>query len=446
MSFISYTGSPFLNSISHVLPVGTIIFSAISTDSIPEDWKLCDGSELSAHEYPELFNTLKHKFGGAAYRFKVPNLVGRVIVGEDKDRLIIKEPFKNTFTEIDGELTHLLLIDELATHNHIGKTSITGDKKSGAYVNYSSSDPDGGNPVLPRIETTESGEDAAHNNMQPYFVMRFIIKVKNIIWKEVTKLSFTNISFNSPIGSIFPCASENVPDGWLLCNGQQYHIHAYPDLFNVLQNTWGNYVPDLRGRVLVGADPMATVISSNNTLANFGGEEKHLLNFFELANHNHSFYLSNTIGDYNYTHDYENSYPTDASNAPEPLTPSFTGKDKPHNNLQPYAVVNYIIKAKEKATPLKIDKGYEFISSHAILTSNIVYFIDASNGPKNIYLSSDYKLNSKVTIRKIDSSINSVSISDQDGLLIDFSPFYSISGSQPITIIKTTSGWLISQL
>jgi len=105
-----------------------------------------------------------------------------------------------------------------------------------------------------------------------------------------------------------------------------------------------------------------------------------------------------------------------------------------------------IIKAKNKPTPLKVEKGYEFISSHSILTSNMVYFIDASNQPLNIYLSADYKLNSKVTIRKIDSSSNKVTLSDRSSLPIDFSQIYSISGSQPITIIKTTSGWLISQL
>jgi hypothetical protein len=158
-------------------------------------------------------------------------------------------------------------------------------------------------------------------------------------------------------------------------------------------------------------------------------------------------YLSNTIYDFNYVAEWQGElFSIAASNAPEAVTTSFTGNDEPHNNLQPYAVINYIIKAKNKPTPLKVEKGYEFISSHSILTSNMVYFIDASNQPLNIYLSADYKLNSKVTIRKIDSSSNKVTLSDRSSLPIDFSQIYSISGSQPITIIKTTSGWLISQL
>jgi hypothetical protein len=121
---------------------------------------------------------------------------------------------------------------------------------------------------------------------------------------------------------------------------------------------------------------------------------------------------------------------------------SDTGADQSHNNLQPYAVVNYIIKSSTETE----SASYSFISTDSTILSTITYFIDASSGTKNIYLSSSYPDNSKVTLRKIDSSINAVIIRDQGSLQIELSANYTLSGSQPITILKTTSGWFITQL
>ncbi|MDX2050102.1 MAG: tail fiber protein, partial [Rickettsiaceae bacterium] len=57
--------------------------------------------------------------------------------------------------------------------------------------------------------------------------------------------------------------SDNIPEGWLLCNGDTKLQSQYQDLFNVIQYNFGDqsvcpdgqfFVPDLRGRFIRGVD------------------------------------------------------------------------------------------------------------------------------------------------------------------------------------------------
>lgn len=56
------------------------------------------------------------------------------------------------------------------------------------------------------------------------------------------------ITSNLPPGSIIAYASNSIPDGWLLCNGQS--TASYPALAAVI----GANVPDLRGEFIRGLD------------------------------------------------------------------------------------------------------------------------------------------------------------------------------------------------
>ncbi|MCP4131850.1 MAG: tail fiber protein, partial [bacterium] len=57
----------------------------------------------------------------------------------------------------------------------------------------------------------------------------------------------------SPPGTINPFAGVNVPEGWLLCDGQAYGRTEHSELFQVIGTAWGSpddsrfNVPDLRG-------------------------------------------------------------------------------------------------------------------------------------------------------------------------------------------------------
>ena len=65
-----------------------------------------------------------------------------------------------------------------------------------------------------------------------------------------------------PVGAVLPFAgaAAAIPEGWLLCNGQQLDPTNYPDLYTAIGEAHGGdggdsfRVPDYRGRFLRGVD------------------------------------------------------------------------------------------------------------------------------------------------------------------------------------------------
>ena len=159
----------------------------------------------------------------------------------------------------------------------------------------------------------------------------------------------------APAGVILPFAGTAVPLGWLICDGSEKKQSQYPDLFSAIGRSYGAgdgvstfNVPDLRGRVAVGADNMGgtgagRVTSAASgidgaTLGTAGGEEVHTLSVGELAVHAHNIWAQGGApgSHYSVTGAYSNAGNTD---------PSLTaGSGLPHNNMQPSLIVNYIIK------------------------------------------------------------------------------------------------------
>ena len=133
------------------------------------------------------------------------------------------------------------------------------------------------------------------------------------------------------------------PKGWAMCDGQLLPISQNIALFSLLGTTYGGNgqttfaLPDLRGRV-------AMHTSQNHPLGESAGEETHTLSTQEMPAHTHpiqsgdsettnrpSAAMAARGGVYTKT-------PT-GSMAP----PGVAGGSQPHNNLQPYLVLNYCI-------------------------------------------------------------------------------------------------------
>lgn len=144
-------------------PVGSIMIYA--GDTAPSGWLICDGSEVSRTTYANLFNAIGIAYGNGdgSTTFNLPNLKGRIPVGQDTSDTDLQ-----TIGTPGGEKTHQLTINEMPSHHHNTYglyTNIGSGSNANTWLAWS-----GGNAWV-----QNAGGDQAHNNMQPYVVMNYII-------------------------------------------------------------------------------------------------------------------------------------------------------------------------------------------------------------------------------------------------------------------------------
>lgn len=110
----------------------------------------------------------------------------------------------------------------------------------------------------------------------------------------VTSAIQTQIDTNTPVGMISIHAGSSAPTGWLLCDGASYASASYTALFSVIGYTFGGsgssfFVPNLKGRVVVGTDASQTEFDSRGEI---GGAMTHQHAASNSGNtsiaHNHS--------------------------------------------------------------------------------------------------------------------------------------------------------------
>ena len=98
----------------------------------------------------------------------------------------------------------------------------------------------------------------------------------NGIWKKIVPSYTVTGRELSGTTQAFAGATDKIPDGWLLCNGAEYNVSDYTNLYNVIGNTYGGTagstfrVPDYRECVLVGAGQNGTDAVVTHDVYNVG--------------------------------------------------------------------------------------------------------------------------------------------------------------------------------
>ena len=181
------TGNYYLDNYI-LVPAGTIVQSAaINT---PDGWLTCNGALLNKLQYIDLFVAIGNLYGGAPtdLSFNLPDLRGRVGIGAIGDGLIsgLSERLMGTS---GGEETHTLTTGEMPTHNHgvtdpghdHGYINNTGDQSVNNIIsNETAADQEDYGATTGTsttgISINNAGSGNAHNNMQPFLVIWYLIK------------------------------------------------------------------------------------------------------------------------------------------------------------------------------------------------------------------------------------------------------------------------------
>jgi len=156
----------------------------------------------------------------------------------------------------------------------------------------------------------------------------------------------------APSGMIVAFAASLPPTGWLVCDGTAVMRTTYSTLFAVIGETWGAgdgsttfNVPDLRGRLVL-------VVSGSHALASTGGAESVTLSVGQLPSHSHG------VTDPGHVHTALVASSTNTAgvaagtavagntgSAVTGITINNTGSGNPVSLLNPYASMQFIIKA-----------------------------------------------------------------------------------------------------
>ena len=307
-------------------PLGLVIpWAPPSRDSpLPNGWSLCDGTTT----YTDVNGTTA----------TVPDLVNRFVLGASDTRGIGSDPGgEETVTLQSNHLPqHTHNIDEDTTDNLIATDGWAGCDSYARSVLKEAS-----------VNTETSGGGQSHNNMPPWYILRYICYTgiisssspssnKILVADNSGNTSTYTTNNNSLLitdrtgnlnslsffkGMIMMWYSTTIPDGWALCDG----------------NPYGNFtVPDLRSRFILGESPNKPFGTEP------GGEETVTLSSSTIPSHTHNVTRAGLHDNCYRGGDCSGDYQTIQYIMTTKTSDGGTGSGNAHNNMPPYYVLAYI--------------------------------------------------------------------------------------------------------
>lgn len=146
-------------------PIATVV--ATAAINIPAGWLECNGQAVSRDTCADLFDAIGTTYGegNGTSTFNVPDLKGRIPVGQDAAQTEF-----DVLGETGGEKAVTLTEAQLPSHTHgqriinSGTAGTAGAQGASAANNATAG------------ATVAAGSGQAHPNLQPYIVLRYIIK------------------------------------------------------------------------------------------------------------------------------------------------------------------------------------------------------------------------------------------------------------------------------
>ncbi|MCJ7808426.1 MAG: tail fiber protein [Dehalococcoidia bacterium] len=151
------------------------------------------------------------------------------------------------------------------------------------------------------------------------------------------------------LGEITIVGFNFAPRGWAQCDGQILPINQNQALYSLLGTTYGGdgrttfALPDLRGRT-----PIHT--GAHRPLGQKAGEETHNISGQEMAAHRHGGIGTSEPAGSDTPEEgvlpagaEGNTYRPDGSVVSMEATTSDTGGGQPHDNMQPFLALNFVI-------------------------------------------------------------------------------------------------------
>lgn len=225
--------------------------------------------------------------------------------------------------------------------------------------------------VIPNMSDIKTIEQVriSSNDTTPDFLFNKLSAGKGVKLEKINGGSKEQVKIQTGLYpglvNFWPMDYNNIPLGWIICDGREISRTKYSELFNVLGTSFGKgdgsttfNLPNYSGRFLFGADYS---IASRTS----GGEKAHKLTTNELPSHTHTVYGGgNSSGERNKGATYNcndarafntciNHYAASSNreapvwstqrNYAAPNVVVASGGNAEHNNMPPYSAGHWII-------------------------------------------------------------------------------------------------------
>lgn len=177
--------------VGDTLPIGAMV--PYPSNTIPDNWLLCDGSAISRTTYSLLFSVLgtSHGSGDGSTTFNLPNIKGKTIVGRDS-----ADTDFDTISETRGGKTHGHTVNVGGTKAKWNNTATGGTLPSVSFTaSYNGLSQDNGYNIEAGIATNNTD-----SSIQPSIVENYIIKAKQSVGLIATVKD--NLTSTSPTDAL----------------------------------------------------------------------------------------------------------------------------------------------------------------------------------------------------------------------------------------------------